>query len=73
VVLLWAVPIVAVTVGVGVVLSRLRALEDIGTELAVEVHRTRELRPRLTALRRELTRSEPLVHQVFGHWERQES
>lgn len=67
-VLLWAVPVVAVAVGVALVLGRLRALEDVATELAVAVRRSRELRAPLAELRRELDRSRPLVERIYGHW-----
>jgi hypothetical protein len=66
--LLWAVPVLAVTIGVAVVLSRLRALEDLSVELARTVRRTSELRPPLAQVRRELHRSGPLVDHVWSHW-----
>ncbi|HEY8546389.1 MAG TPA: hypothetical protein VIL36_15115 [Acidimicrobiales bacterium] len=66
--LLWAVPVVAVTVGVAVVLSRLRTLEDLSVDLARSVRRTSELRPPLAEVRRHLRRSGPLVDQVWSHW-----
>jgi hypothetical protein len=66
--LLWAVPAVAFTVGVAIVLSRLRTLEDLGVELARTVRRTSELRPPLRQVRRELRRSGPLVDHVWSHW-----
>ena len=67
--LLWAVPVVAATVGIAVVLSRLRALEDSSVALARSVRRTSELRPPLAAVRRELRRSGPLVDHVWSHWD----
>jgi len=67
--LLWAVPVVAVTVGVAVILSRLRALEDQAVELARTVRRTSELRPPLAQVQRELRRSGPLVDHVWSHWD----
>lgn len=66
--LLWAVPGLAFTVGVAVVLSRLRTLEDLSVELARSVRRTSELRPPLSQVRRELRRSGPLVDHVWSHW-----
>ena len=66
--LLWAVPGLAVTVGVAVVLARLRTLEDLSVELARSVRRTSELRPPLAQVRRELRRSGPLVDHVWSHW-----
>jgi hypothetical protein len=67
--LLWAVPVVAAMVGVAVVLSRLRALEDQAVDLARSVRRTSELRPRLAQVQRELRRSGPLVDHVWSHWD----
>jgi cytochrome c-type biogenesis protein CcmH/NrfF len=72
-VLLWAVPVVAVAVGVALVLARLRHLEDVTTELAVAVRRSREVRPPLADLRQELSRTRPLVDRVFSHWEQEET
>jgi len=66
--LLWAVPVVAVAMGVAVLLSRLRALEDLSVDLAQEVRRTAELRPPLAEVRRHLDRSGPLVDRVWDHW-----
>lgn len=65
---LWAVPVVAVAVGVAVVLSRLRALEDLSVELARSVRRTAELRPPIAAVRRELRRSGPIADRLRAHW-----
>jgi hypothetical protein len=67
--LLWAVPVVAMAVAVGVVLSRLRAIEDLCVDLARSVRRTNELRPPIVAARRELNRSAPLVERVWSHWD----
>lgn len=67
--LLWAVPVVAVAVAVAIVLSRLRALEDAGVDLARSVRRTNELRPPIAAVRRELNRSGPLVDRLWSHWD----
>ena len=67
--LLWAVPVVAVAVAVAVVLSRLRAIEDLCVDLARSVRRTDELRPPIVAVRRELNRSAPLVERVWSHWD----
>jgi len=67
--LLWAVPAVAMTVGVALVLLRLRELEDLSVELARSVRRTSEIRPPLAAVRRELRRSGPLVDHVWSHWD----
>lgn len=66
--LLWAVPAVAFTIGVAVVLGRLRTLEDLSVDLAKSVRRTSELRPPLSQVRRELRRSGPLVDHVWSHW-----
>jgi hypothetical protein len=71
-VVLWTVPIVAATVAVAVVLSQLRKLEDVATELGVAVRRSRELRPPLVELRRELARSRPLVDSIYDHWHQHE-
>lgn len=71
-VLLWTVPVVAVTVAVAVVLSQLRKLEDTASELAVAVRRSGEVRPPLAALRRELVRSRPLVDCIYHHWHEDE-
>jgi hypothetical protein len=67
--LLWAVPAVAVTVAVAVLLSRLRAIEDLSLDLARSVRRTGELRPPIAAVRRELNRNAPLVDRVWSHWD----
>jgi hypothetical protein len=66
--LLWAVPVVAVAVGVAVVLAHLRTLEKVCTDLAAEARRTSELRPPLADLRRHLDRSGPLVDRLWSHW-----
>jgi hypothetical protein len=66
--LLWVVPVVAVAVGVGVLLTRLRALEELSVDLAKEVRRSGELRPPLAEVRRHLDRSGPLVDRVWEHW-----
>jgi cytochrome c-type biogenesis protein CcmH/NrfF len=72
-VLLWAVPVVAVAVGVALVLARLRHLEDVATELAAAVRRSREVRAPMADLRDELARTRPLVDGVFAHWEQDET
>ncbi len=66
--LLWALPVVAVASGIGLVLSRMRTLEELSLELLVAVHRTRELHQPLDELRSELERSEPLTERVWAHW-----
>jgi hypothetical protein len=66
--LLWALPVLAVAVGAGLLLSRMRALEDLTVELLVAVHRTRELHQPLDELRAELRRSGPLTQRVWSHW-----
>ncbi|HMG42190.1 MAG TPA: hypothetical protein VK611_12710 [Acidimicrobiales bacterium] len=67
--LLWAVPAVAVTVAVAVLLSRLRTLEELSLDLARSVRRTSELRPPIAAVRRELNRSGPVVDRLWSHWD----
>jgi len=67
--LLWAVPAVAAAVAVAVLLSRLRAIEDLSVDLARSVRRTSELRPPIAAVRRELNRSASLVDRVWSHWD----
>jgi hypothetical protein len=67
--LLWAVPVVAVTVGAALVLARARTIELTCLELLVAARRTGELRPPLADLRRELHRSGPLVDRVWAHWD----
>jgi hypothetical protein len=69
VVFLFAVPTIAVCVAVALVLSRLRALEEACTDLAVAVRRTNELRVPLSQVRRELVRSQPLVDRIWSHWQ----
>lgn len=59
---------VAASVGILLVLARLRRLEDLSVELLVAVHRTRELGEPLAEVRHELDRSEPLVDRVWQHW-----
>lgn len=66
--LVFAVPAVAACVAAGLVLSRLRALEEASTDLAVAVRRTAELRLPLAEVRRALDRSGPLVDRVWSHW-----
>jgi hypothetical protein len=68
VLLLWAVPVVAASVGVAVLLSRVRVLEDLSIDVLVAVHRTGELREPLQATRREMNRSGTLVERVWSHW-----
>jgi hypothetical protein len=72
-VLLWAVPVVAATVAVAVVLSSLRTVEDLSSDLGTAVSRSRDLRRPLSDLRDELDRSRPVVQRVFRHWEQQGS
>lgn len=67
--LLWAVPLLAVVAGLALVLSRMRALEDLSSNLARAVRRSSELRAPLREVRRELDRSEALVDRVWSHWE----
>jgi hypothetical protein len=68
-VLLFAMPAVAVCVAVAIVLSRLRALEELSTELVSAVRRTSELRVPLAEVRHELDRSERLVDRIWSHWQ----
>jgi hypothetical protein len=68
VVFVWVVPVVAAAVGVVVLLSRVRTLEDLSVELMVAIRRTGELREPLTAIRDEMDRSAPLVDRVWSHW-----
>jgi hypothetical protein len=49
--LLWTVPVVAAALATGFVAARARALEDATVDLAVEIRRLRELRPRLARVR----------------------
>jgi hypothetical protein len=49
--LLWTVPVVAAALTTGLVAARARALEDATVDLAVEIRRLRELRPRLAGVR----------------------
>ncbi|HZA75611.1 MAG TPA: hypothetical protein VE623_04390 [Acidimicrobiales bacterium] len=56
--LLWTVPVVAAAVATGLVAARARALEDATVDLAHEVRRLRELRPRLAAVRSALCETE---------------
>jgi uncharacterized protein involved in exopolysaccharide biosynthesis len=49
--LLWTVPVVAAAVATGLVAARARALEDATADLAIEIRRLRELRPRLACVR----------------------
>jgi hypothetical protein len=72
-VLLWAVPVVAATVAIAVVLSSLRTVEDLSSDLATAVRRSRDLRRPLSDLRDELDRSQPVVQRVFRHWEQRGS
>ncbi|MGH9211762.1 MAG: hypothetical protein ACRD2C_13915 [Acidimicrobiales bacterium] len=67
-VFLWVVPAVAAAVGVAIVLSRMRALEDLSVDLLAEVQRTRELHSPLAAVRKEMALSGPIVDRVEEHW-----
>jgi hypothetical protein len=49
--LLWTVPVVAAALATGFVAARARALEDATVDLAIEIRRLRELRPRLAGVR----------------------
>jgi hypothetical protein len=49
--LLWTAPVVAAAIATGLVAARARALEDATVDLAVEIRRLRELRPRLAGVR----------------------
>jgi hypothetical protein len=49
--LLWTVPVVAAALAAGLVAARARALEDATVDLAVEIRRLRDLRPRLAGVR----------------------
>jgi cytochrome c-type biogenesis protein CcmH/NrfF len=66
--LLWAVPLLAVVAALGMLLGRLRSVEDLASDLARTVRRSAEVRVSLRAVRRELDRSEPLVDRVWSHW-----
>lgn len=66
--LLWVVPAVAASVGLVVLLLRVRALEDSSIDLMVAMHRTGELRRPLEDVRSEMAHSEPLVDRVWRHW-----
>jgi hypothetical protein len=66
---LWAVPVVAVALGAGLVLARARTIEQASLELLGAVRRTGELRRPLVDLRTELRRSGPLVDRVWVHWD----
>jgi hypothetical protein len=48
--LLWTVPVVAAALATGLVAARARALEDATVDLAIEIRRLRELRPRLNGV-----------------------
>ena len=67
--LLWAAPVVAVALAAGLVLARVRTIEQACLELLVATRRTGELRPPLADVRRELRRSGPLVERVWSHWD----
>lgn len=67
--LLWAVPLLAIVAGLALVLGRLRALEDLSSDLARAVRRSSELRSPLRDVRRAFDRSEALVDRVWSHWE----
>jgi hypothetical protein len=67
--LLWAVPVVAVAVAAGLVLVRVRAIEQACLDLVVATRRTGELQVPMADLRRELRRSGPLVDRVWSHWD----
>lgn len=49
--LLWTVPVVAAALATGLVAARARALEDATVDLAIEIHRLRELRPHQAGVR----------------------
>jgi hypothetical protein len=49
--LLWTVPVVAAAFATGLVAARARALEDATVDLAIEIRRWRQLRPRLACVR----------------------
>lgn len=67
--LLWAVPVVAVAVGAGLVLARARTIEQACLELLVAARRTGELRRPLAELRAELHDSGPLIDRMWSHWD----
>lgn len=67
-VLLWAVPVVAAAVAGGLVLSRVRALEELSIDVLRAMRRLGELREPLAQARREMDRSAPLVDRVWAHW-----
>jgi hypothetical protein len=48
--LLWTAPVVAAALAAGLVAARARALEDATVDLAGEIRRLRELRPRLAGV-----------------------
>jgi hypothetical protein len=68
VIFLWVVPVVAASVAVGLVLARMRRLEDLSRDLMAALQRTAELRAPLAAVRSEMARSGPLVDRVWMHW-----
>jgi hypothetical protein len=49
--LLWTVPVLAAALATGLVAARARVLEDATVDLAIEIRRLRELRPRLNDVR----------------------
>jgi hypothetical protein len=49
--LLWTVPVLAAALATGLVAARARVLEDATVDLAIEIRRLRELRPRLDDVR----------------------
>ena len=67
-VFLWVVPALAATVAAALVLGRARTLETLSVELLMAVHRTRELRVPLSAVRDELGRTGPVSVRVWTHW-----
>jgi hypothetical protein len=67
-VLLWAVPVVAAAAAVGLVLGRVRVLEELSRDLLGAMRRTGELREPLARIRTEIDRSGPLVDRVWAHW-----
>jgi cytochrome c-type biogenesis protein CcmH/NrfF len=66
--LLWALPVVAIACGIGLLLGWMRRIEELSLELLVAVHRTRDIHRPLEELRSEMARSEPLSERVWAHW-----
>lgn len=68
-VVIWAVPVVSATVGLILVLTQARKLEELSLGLGEAVWRLRELRQPLSHIRRELHAGGPLVDRLWLHWQ----